>query len=203
MNNDTIKVKATEYALRAQISLNTVKNRIRAGVLKGAKEEDGIWYVYLSEDEWEHIRSLEDSIKPTKQLIEKNIEELGTNLEGKLIATYMNALMQSQEQKERLLHELSSLQTLLAIRENKIEQLEKEVEILKYKNSEAQEVYKKTKEENETLRKEVSSLLEKIRKLEQSIERAEIECQRKLLEKEQAILLKEIEIAKLKEKESN
>ncbi|MEN3034335.1 MAG: hypothetical protein ABDH18_05030 [Aquificaceae bacterium] len=202
MTNDTIKVRATEYALRAQVSLNTVKNRIRAGTLKGAKESDGIWYVYLSQDEWEHLCSMEENLKQSRQSIEKNIEELRSSLEGKLIATYISALMQSQEQKEKLLYELSSLQTLLALKESEILILKKELEKIKQDYLSLEKELEKSKEESKQFAEQTSSLSEKIKKLEQALERAEIECQKKLLEKEQVILAKELEIAKLKQGES-
>ena len=52
--NDVVKVKASEYAMLTDLSLITVKNSLRAGVLKGGKEEDCIWYVYLTQDFWPH-----------------------------------------------------------------------------------------------------------------------------------------------------
>jgi len=52
---DTVKIKASEYANLIGVSLNTVKNRIRAGVLPGEKGEDGIWYVLLNREEYEFL----------------------------------------------------------------------------------------------------------------------------------------------------
>jgi sporulation protein YlmC with PRC-barrel domain len=91
---DVVKVKASEYAMLTDLSLNTVKNRIRAGVLKGGKEEDGIWYVYLTQEELDHLRNLKEAQEEKDKKLQSNLEGLKSTLEGSLIATYMSALMQ-------------------------------------------------------------------------------------------------------------
>ncbi len=193
-----VKLKASEYASLTGLSINTVKNRIRAGVLKGAKEEDGVWYVYLTKDEYEHLIRSKESQEESGKVLQSNLEGLRSTLEGNLIATYMSALMQKEQQKEQLLHELSSLYTLLAIREKEMEFMLKEQERLKGRCSQLEEENKRLLsllEEREGIIKELENQL---REKDYVISQKELELQKVSLDKERELLNKELELTTLR-----
>ncbi len=197
-DKDVVKIKASEYALLTDLSLNTVKNRIRAGVLKGGKEEDGIWYVYLTQDELEHIRSFKEHQEEKNKSLQSNLEGLKSSLEGSLIATYMSALMQKEQQKEQLLHELSSLYTLLAIREKEMEFLTKELEKVKEKCVEKEAENQRLKEIIQEKEYTIKKLQEELREKEHLLSQKELEIQRVVLDKDREILNKEMELSTLR-----
>ncbi|RME08314.1 MAG: hypothetical protein D6804_07565 [Aquificota bacterium] len=200
MENDRgfVKVKASEYAQLMDLSLNTVKNRIRAGVLKGGKEEDGIWYVYLTQEELEHIRGLREVQEDRNRSLQSNLEGLKSTLEGSLIATYMSALMQKEQQKEQLLHELSSLYTLLAIREKEMEFLLKELENTKERCREKELENQKLKGIIEEKEEVIKRLQEELREKEHILNQKELELQRVVLDKDRELLSKEMELSTLR-----
>jgi len=78
------KMKASEYAAMTSVSLNTVKNRIKAGILNGAKEEDGVWYVYLTSDEYENLQNSKEKSQEREQAISDSIEKLKALPDGAL-----------------------------------------------------------------------------------------------------------------------
>ncbi|MFN7065942.1 MAG: hypothetical protein ACK4OF_07335 [Aquificaceae bacterium] len=195
---NAVKLKASEYASLTGLSLNTVKNRIRAGVLRGNKEEDGIWYVYLTQEELEHIKGVAEAQEERSKNLQTNLEGLKSTLEGSLIATYMSAHMQKEQQKEQLLHELSSLYTLLAIREKEMEFLIKEL-------GNSKEMYAKKERENQQLKELLEEKEKKIRELEELLKdreyllsQKELELQRVTLEKDKELLNKEIELSAMR-----
>ncbi|MCS7196808.1 MAG: hypothetical protein NZ827_06035 [Aquificaceae bacterium] len=193
-----VKMKASEYATLTDLSLNTVKNRIRAGVLKGGKEEDGIWYVYLTQEELDYIRGARDSKEEKEKNLQANLENLKSTLEGSLIATYMSALMQKEQQKEQLLHELSSLYTLLAIREKEMEFLLRELERIKQRCSEKEEEEKRLKESLLESEEKIRKLQESLREKDYLLSQKELELQRVVLDKDKELLNKEMEISALR-----
>ncbi|RMH79760.1 MAG: hypothetical protein D6674_06720 [Acidobacteria bacterium] len=195
---ESVKVKASEYASITGLSLNTVKNRIRAGTLRGGKEEDGIWYVYLTGEELEYLKGIREKEEEGKRSIQSNLEGLRSTLEGSLIATYMSALMQKEQQKEGLLHEVSSLYTLLAIREKEMEFLIKEIDRLK-------EAYKLKEEESNRLaelirdkERYIGELEAKLKEKDYMLSQKELELQRVLLDKDRELLNKEMELSSLR-----
>ncbi len=195
---DVVKIKASEYALLTDLSLNTVKNRIRAGVLKGGKEEDGIWYVYLTQEELEHIKGFKEAQEERNKSLQSNLEGLKSSLEGSLIATYMSALMQKEQQKEQLLHELSSLYTLLAIREKEMEFLTRELERVKERCMEKEAENKKLKEVIQEKESTIKRLQEELREKEHILNQKDLELQRIVLDKDREILSKEMELSNLR-----
>ncbi len=192
------RMKASEYAQLVGVSLNTVKNRIRAGVLEGAKEEDGIWYVYISPDEYEHITRTNNKKAEREQQLKENLEKLKDEFEGNLIATYIEIQRLQDIQKEELFHELSSLSTLIAVKEKEIDFLRKEKEQLDKKLTEKENDIKNLKEEINKLKEEIKTLDIKLRKCEHELSAKEIEMQKALLDKDRDILNKEMEIERLK-----
>ncbi|MCS7308198.1 MAG: hypothetical protein NZ526_06595 [Aquificaceae bacterium] len=193
-----VKLKASEYAAITNLSLNTVKNRIRAGVLKGGKEEDGIWYVYLSQEELDYIKGRREVQEERDKSLQGSLENLKSTLEGSLIATYMSALMQKEEQKEQLLHELASLHTLLAIREKEMEFLFRELEKTREKCSEKETENQKLKEALSEMEDKVRELQDTLREKDYLISQKELEVQRVILDKEKELLNKEMELTALK-----
>ncbi|ADC90226.1 hypothetical protein Thal_1598 [Thermocrinis albus DSM 14484] len=184
---DYVKMKASEYATLTGLSLNTVKNRIRAGVLKGEKAEDGLWYVYVPGDEYQHLLKREEDVKEVQERIKESMEKLRSHLEGNLIATYMELLLQKEKQKDELLHELASLYALLAIREKEIEILNESIQRMKKELSELEDLRKSLREKEKELAK-----------LERDLKSAELECQKKLLEKEKELMEKETQLKLLR-----
>ena len=195
---DYVKIKASEYATYTNLSLNTVKNRIRAGVLRGRKEEDGVWYVYLTEEELDYIKGLKEAKEEKEKSLQANLENLKSTLEGSLIATYMSTLMQKEQQKEQLLHELSSLYTLLAIREKEIEFLTKELERAKEACLKKEEENKRLKSTIDEKEKKIKELQESLKMKEHVINQKELELQRVILEKDREILAKEMELSAMR-----
>ncbi len=192
------KMKASEYAQLIGVSLNTVKNRIRAGVLEGAKEEDGIWYVYISPDEYEHITKRNKKKEEREQQLKDTLDKLKDEFEGNLIATYIEIQRLQDLQKEELFHELSSLSTLLAVKEKEIDFLKRERNQLKEQIKEKEKEIKELKEEVKKLKEEIKDTDLKVRRLEHELSAKEIEMQRVVLEKDKELLNKEMEIEKLK-----
>lgn len=195
-----IKMKASEYASLMSISLNTVKNRIKSGVLNGAKEEDGVWYVYLSSDEYENIKTTKEKVQEREAAISDSIEKLKNLPEGALIATYINIQRYIDEQKQELMHELSSLYALLAVKEKEIEFMSKQVNTL-------QDRIKSLEDENSSLENQLKSLKTDLNKCQQDYkdlqnkyQRADIDMQKAILDKEKEILTKDREIEDLKRK---
>ncbi|MEN3027800.1 MAG: hypothetical protein ABDH29_00910 [Aquificaceae bacterium] len=193
-----VKLKASEYATLTDLSLNTVKNRIRTGVLRGGKEEDGIWYVYLTQEELDYIKGARNSKEEKEKSLQANLENLKSTLEGSLIATYMSALMQKEQQKEQLLHELSSLYTLLAIREKEMEFLFRELERVKQQCSEKEEEEKRLKESLLEREEKIRKLEESLRERDYLLNQKELELQKVVLEKDRELLSREMEISALR-----
>lgn len=195
---DDVKVKASEYAELTGVSLNTVKNRIRAGVVRGSKEEDGIWYVYLSQDEYHHLMRSQEKRGERQREINNSLEKLKASFEGQLIATYIEIQMLKDLQKEELLHEMSSLYTLLAVREKEIQimrnQLEEAEKALKEREESLNELQKKLAE----LEKSLRALENQLRDKELSLAEKDIQMQKMLLEKEKELLSKTAQIEQLK-----
>ena len=192
------KMKASEYAQLIGVSLNTVKNRIRAGVLDGAKEEDGIWYVYISPDELEHITKNNNKKEEREKQLKESLEKLKEDFEGNLIATYIEIQRLQDLQKEELFHELSSLSTLIAVKEKEIDFLKKEKEQLNKRLKDKEEEIKELKEEIVRLKEELKSLEMRLKRCEHDLSAKDIEMQKALLEKDRDILNKEMEIERLK-----
>jgi chromosome segregation ATPase len=193
-----VKIKASEYASLTGLSLNTVKNRIKAGVLKGSKEEDGVWYVYLTQEELEHLRSLREREEEGTKNLQANLEGMKSTLEGSLIATYMSALMMKEQQKEQLLHELSSLYTLLAIREKEMEFLLKELELLRGKCEAVEQENKELKDKLREKEEELAQFKEKLKEKDYIISQKDLELQRVVLDKDREILSRDMELSVLK-----
>ncbi len=197
---DKQKMKASEYAQLIGVSLNTVKNRIRAGVLEGAKEEDGIWYVYISPDEYEHIIKSNQKKEEREAQLKETLEKLKGEFEGNLIATYIEIQRLQDIQKEELFHEISSLSTLLAVKEREIDFLKREKEQLIKNLDEKKAEVESLKEELKRLKEEIKTLETKLRQYEHELASKDIEIQRVILEKDRDILNKDMEIEKLKSK---
>lgn len=195
---DDVKVKASEYASMVGVSLNTVKNRIKAGVLKGGKEEDGIWYVYVPKDEYDHLLKSEERRDERQKELHANLEKLKAGLEGNLIATYIEIQMLKEAQKEELLHELSSLYTLLALREKELETLNGDIEKVEKELKEKEQTIKELQESLKRLEKEIKNLENKLRDREYELSQKDIQMQKLLLEKEKELLTKDMHIEKLK-----
>ncbi|SHK43867.1 hypothetical protein [Thermocrinis minervae] len=195
---DDIKIKASEYAELVNVSLNTVKNRIRAGVIRGGKEEDGVWYVYLQRDEYEHLLKQKEAQQGVDLQLKENLEKLKTGLEGSLIATYIELQVLKDLQKEKLLHELSSVQTLLAVKEKEVELLQMELQRLKDLLKEREAEISELKERLKTLEKEVRRLENLLREKDTEMLQKELQFQKILLEKDKEIMQKDLVIEKLK-----
>jgi len=191
---DAVKVKASEYANLIGVSLNTVKNRIRAGVLPGEKEEDGIWYVLLNREEYEFLTQKEEERSKQEANLSSNLEKLKAGFEGSLIATYLEMLMQKDRQREELFHELSSLYTLLAVKEKEIELLKKALEDREKERTLAEELGKELKDKE----KEVHKLEGKLKEKELELAQKDIEIQKLLLEKEREMLSLRLELEQCK-----
>jgi len=191
---DTVKIKASEYANLIGVSLNTVKNRIKAGVLPGEKEEDGIWYVLLNREEYEFLTQKEEERSKQEANLSSNLEKLKAGFEGSLIATYLEMLMQKDRQREELFHELSSLYTLLAVKEKEIELLKKALEDREKERTLAEELGKELKDKE----KEVHKLEGKLKEKELELAQKDIEIQKLLLEKEREMLSLRLELEQCK-----
>jgi DNA repair exonuclease SbcCD ATPase subunit len=191
---DTVKIKASEYANLIGVSLNTVKNRIRAGVLPGEKGEDGIWYVLLNREEYEFLTQKEEERAKQEANLSSNLEKLKTGFEGSLIATYLEMLMQKDRQREELFHELSSLYTLLAVKEKEIELLKRALEDREKERTLAEELRKELKEKE----KEIHKLEGKLKEKELELAQKDIEIQKLLLEKEREMLSLRLELEQCK-----
>jgi uncharacterized protein YukE len=191
---DTVKLKASEYANLIGVSLNTVKNRIRAGVLPGEKEEDGIWYVLLNREEYEFLTQREEERSKQEANLSSNLEKLKAGFEGSLIATYLEMLMQKDRQREELFHELSSLYTLLAVKEKEIELLKRTLEDREKERTLVEELRKELKEKE----KEIHKLEGKLKEKELELAQKDIEIQKLLLEKEREMLSLRLELEQCK-----
>jgi hypothetical protein len=191
---DTVKIKASEYANLTGVSLNTVKNRIKAGVLPGEKGEDGIWYVLLNREEYEFLTQREEERSKQEANLSSNLEKLKAGFEGSLIATYLEMLMQKDRQREELFHELSSLYTLLAVKEKEIELLKKALEDRERERTLVEELRKELKDKD----KEVHKLEGKLKEKELELAQKDIEVQKLLLEKEREMLSLRLELEQCK-----
>jgi DNA repair exonuclease SbcCD ATPase subunit len=191
---DTVKIKASEYANLTGVSLNTVKNRIRAGVLPGEKGEDGIWYVLLNREEYEFLTQKEEERSKQEANLSSNLEKLKAGFEGSLIATYLEMLMQKDRQREELFHELSSLYTLLAVKEKEIELLKRTLEDREKERTLAEELRKELKDKE----KEIHKLEGKLKEKELELAQKDIEVQKLLLEKEREMLSLRLELEQCK-----
>jgi len=187
---DTVKLKASEYANLIGVSLNTVKNRIRAGVVPGEKGEDGIWYVLIPREEYEFLTQKNEERTKTESNISSNLEKLKSGFEGSLIATYLEMLMQKDRQKEELFHELSSLYTLLAVKEKEIELIKKATEEREREKVLIEQLKKELREKE----KELSRLENRLKEKELELVQKDLETQRLLLEKEKEILSLKLEL---------
>ncbi len=199
---ELLKIKASEYANLSGVSLNTVKNRIRAGILSGSKEEDGIWYVYISQEEYDHLAGTKKQKEEIQTQLKETIDKLKSSLEGSLIATYIELQIAKDMQKEELLYELSSLYTLLAVKEKEIEFLRQEKEANATKISQMERELEKLKEEIKRLEQENKELEAKLKEKEFQIAQKDLEIQKALLEKEKELFQKEVEIEKLRASQS-
>ena len=191
---DTIKIKASEYANLIGVSLNTVKNRIKAGVLPGEKGEDGIWYVLLNREEYEFLTRKEEERSKQEANLSSNLEKLKAGFEGSLIATYLEMLMQKDRQREELFHELSSLYTLLAVKEKEIELLKRALEDSEKEKALVEELRKELKEKE----KEIHKLEGELKEKELELAQKDIEIQKLLLEKEREMLSLRLELEQCK-----
>jgi uncharacterized protein YukE len=176
------------------VSLNTVKNRIRVGVLPGEKGEDGIWYVLLNREEYEFLTQKEEERSKQEANLSSNLEKLKAGFEGSLIATYLEMLMQKDRQREELFHELSSLYTLLAVKEKEIELLKRALEDREKEKALVEELRKELKEKE----KEIHKLEGKLKEKELELAQKDIEIQKLLLEKEREILSLRLELEQCK-----
>ncbi len=195
-----IKMKASEYAAMTSVSLNTVKNRIKAGILNGAKEEDGIWYVYLTSDEYENLQNNKEKLEEREQAITDSVEKLKALPDGALIATYINIQRYAEFQKQELMQELSSLYALLAVKEKEIEFLSKDLERHQQKIKELTDENMSLSEKLKNLSKELDECRKEYKDLENKYQRADIDMKKIVLDKEKEILEKEREIEELKRK---
>jgi len=191
---DTVKIKASEYANLIGVSLNTVKNRIKAGVLPGEKGEDGIWYVLLNREEYEFLTQKDEERAKQEANLSSNLEKLKVGFEGSLIATYLEMLMQKDRQREELFHELSSLYTLLAVKEKEIELLKRALEDREKEKALVEELRKELKEKE----KEIHKLEGKLKEKELELAQKDIEIQKLLLEKEREMLSLRLELEQCK-----
>ncbi len=195
-----VKMKASEYAAVMSVSLNTVKNRIRGGILNGAKEEDGIWYVYLSSDEYENLQANKQKSQEREEAITDSIEKLKALPDGALIATYINIQRYAEFQKQELMQELSSLYALLAVKEKEIEILSKDLQRYADQIQKLTEDKKSLSERLESIVKDLENCKSEHRDLQNKYQRADIDMQKAILDKEKEILEKEREIEELKRK---
>lgn len=195
-----VKMKASEYASLMSVSLNTVKNRIKAGIINGAKEDDGIWYVYLTSDEYENTKMNKEKIQEREIAISDSIEKLKNLPEGALIATYINIQRYAEEQKQELMHELSSLYALLAVKEKEIEFMSKQMEDLKSKIKDCEEKNIAINNQLKTIKADLDKCQQEYRDLYNKYQRADIDLQKAILDKDKEILIKEREIEDLKKK---
>lgn len=185
---------ASEYANLIGVSLNTVKNRIKAGVLPGEKGEDGIWYVFLNREEYEFLTQKEEERAKQEANLSSNLEKLKAGFEGSLIATYLEMLMQKDRQREELFHKLSSLYTLLAVKEKEIELLKRALEDREREKALVEELRKELKEKE----KEIHKLEGKLKEKELELAQKDIEIQKLLLEKEREMLSLRLELEQCK-----
>jgi chromosome segregation ATPase len=193
-----IKMKASEYAAMMSVSLNTVKNRIKAGILNGAKEEDGIWYVYLTSDEYENLQNNKEKSQEREQAISDSIEKLKALPDGALIATYINIQRYAEFQKQELMQELSSLYALLAVKEKEIEFLSKEIESLKERIGLLTKEKENALEKHDSMAKELDECKNSYKDLLNKYQRMDIDMQKNLLDKEKELLDKDRQIEELK-----
>jgi chromosome segregation ATPase len=193
-----IKMKASEYAAMMSVSLNTVKNRIKAGILNGAKEEDGIWYVYLTSDEYENLQNNKEKSQEREQAISDSIEKLKALPDGALIATYINIQRYAEFQKQELMQELSSLYALLAVKEKEIEFLSKEIESLKERIGLLTKEKENALEKYDSMAKELDECKNSYKDLLNKYQRMDIDMQKNLLDKEKELLDKDRQIEELK-----
>jgi len=193
-----IKMKASEYAAMMSVSLNTVKNRIKAGILNGAKEEDGIWYVYLTSDEYENLQNNKEKSQEREQAISDSIEKLKALPDGALIATYINIQRYAEFQKQELMQELSSLYALLAVKEKEIEFLSKEIESLKERIGLLTKEKESALEKHDSMAKELDECKNSYKDLLNKYQRMDIDMQKNLLDKEKELLDKDRQIEELK-----
>jgi len=193
-----IKMKASEYAAMMSVSLNTVKNRIKAGILNGAKEEDGIWYVYLTSDEYENLQNNKEKSQEREQAISDSIEKLKALPDGALIATYINIQRYAEFQKQELMQELSSLYALLAVKEKEIEFLSKEIESLKERIGLLTKEKENALEKHDSMAKELDECKNNYKDLLNKYQRMDIDMQKNLLDKEKELLDKDRQIEELK-----
>ncbi|WP_448584610.1 hypothetical protein [Thermocrinis sp.] len=187
---DTVRLKASEYASLIGVSLNTVKNRIKAGVIPGERGEDGVWYVLVPREEYEFLTQKNEERTKTGSNISNNLEKLKSGFEGSLIATYLEMIMQKDRQIEQLFHELSSLYTLLAVREKEIEIIKKAMEEREKEKDLLEQLKKELKEKE----KEISKLENRLKEKELELTQKDLETQRLLLEKEREILSLRLEL---------
>jgi len=193
-----IKMKASEYAAMMSVSLNTVKNRIKAGILNGAKEEDGIWYVYLTSDEYENLQNNKEKSQEREQAISDSIEKLKALPDGALIATYINIQRYAEFQKQELMQELSSLYALLAVKEKEIEFLSKEIESLKERIGLLTKEKENALEKYDSMAKELDECKNSYKDILNKYQRMDIDMQKNLLDKEKELLDKDRQIEELK-----
>jgi len=191
-------MKASEYAAMMSVSLNTVKNRIKAGILNGAKEEDGIWYVYLTSDEYENLQNNKEKSQEREQAISDSIEKLKALPDGALIATYINIQRYAEFQKQELMQELSSLYALLAVKEKEIEFLSKEIESLKERIGLLTKEKENALEKYDSMAKELDECKNSYKDLLNKYQRMDIDMQKNLLDKEKELLDKDRQIEELK-----
>jgi len=180
------------------VSLNTVKNRIKAGILNGAKEEDGIWYVYLTSDEYENLQNNKEKSQEREQAISDSIEKLKALPDGALIATYINIQRYAEFQKQELMQELSSLYALLAVKEKEIEFLSKEIESLKERIGLLTKEKENALEKHDSMAKELDECKNSYKDLLNKYQRMDIDMQKNLLDKEKELLDKDRQIEELK-----
>jgi len=193
-----VKMKASEYAAMMSVSLNTVKNRIKAGILNGAKEEDGIWYVYLTSDEYENLQNNKEKSQEREQAISDSIEKLKALPDGALIATYINIQRYAEFQKQELMQELSSLYALLAVKEKEIEFLSKEIESLKERIGLLTKEKENALEKYDSMAKELDECKNSYKDMLNKYQRMDIDMQKNLLDKEKELLDKDRQIEELK-----
>lgn len=193
-----LKIKASEYANLISVSLNTIKNRIKANILNGAKEEDGIWYVYLTQDEYDNLVNRKNTINQREDSISKSLDQLKTLPEGVLIATYIEMQRLNEIQKQELMSELASLYTLLAVKEKDMDFLSRKYNDLEKSFNILKDEIKNLEQTISSLNKELSQKNKEISDLSNKLARIDIENQKLLLDKDRELLLKSQEIEELK-----
>jgi hypothetical protein len=149
-------------------------------------DQDGIWYVLLNREEYEFLTQKEEERSKQKANLSSNLEKLKAGFEGSLM------LIQKDRQREELFHELSSLYTLLAVKEKEIELLKKALEDREKEKVLVEELRKELKE------KEKHKLEGKLKEKELELAQKDIEIQRLLLEKERKMLSLRLELEQCK-----